>query len=84
MAITNPCGGSGERPTRTRRTPLSLGSRFGGKLYGCCPVEGCEARVTPSGKLAKHEVRSGEFMRGVQARAGEPYDPNANDPRHLS
>lgn len=83
MAITNPCPGTGQPPTRVYRTPLSLGSRFGGKPYGCCPEEGCEARVTPSGKLAKHEVRSGEFMRRQRMRDAEPVDPHANDPRHL-
>jgi hypothetical protein len=83
MAIENPCDGTGQAPTRTRRTPLSLGYKFGGKLYGCCPTEGCEARVTPSGKLAKHSVRSGEYMRNERARRNEPHDPHANDPRHL-
>jgi hypothetical protein len=83
-AIQNPCDGSGERPTRTRRTPLSLGSRFGGKLLGCCPIEGCEARVTANGRLAKHEVRAGEFARtmAMYAAEGRPRVDD-NDPRHL-
>jgi hypothetical protein len=84
MAITNPCAGSGQPPVRTYRTPLSLGSKFGGKLMGCCPIEGCETRVNPGGKLAKHEVRSGEFMRRQRMRDAQPYDPHANDPRHVS
>lgn len=83
MAIQNPCGGTGQEPTRVYRTPLSLGWKFGGKLYGCCPVEGCETRVNPNGKLAKHEVRAGEYMRRQRQRDAEPHDPHANDPRHL-
>lgn len=83
MAITNPCDGTGEPPTRVYRTPLSMGSKFGGRLMGCCPVEGCEARVTRNGQLAKHETRSGEYMRRQRQRDAEPHDPNANDPRHL-
>jgi hypothetical protein len=35
-------------------------------------VEGCDARVTPNGRLAKHEVRSGEFDRITRAHAAEP------------
>jgi hypothetical protein len=72
MAITNPCDGSGQHPTRRRVTPRDLGSKFGGKLRGQCPVEGCDARVTPNGRLAKHEVKSGEFDRIVRAHAAEP------------
>jgi hypothetical protein len=84
MAITNPCGGSGQEPTRTRRLPMSMGTKFGGRLMGCCPEEGCEAFVTRGGKLTKHEPRPGAFMRSVQSRAQERPDPNENDPRHWS
>jgi hypothetical protein len=63
MAIQNPCSGSGQEPVRIRVTSRDLGTKFGGRKMGCCPVEGCDARVTPSGKLAKHEVEPGEFMR---------------------
>lgn len=63
MAITNPCEGSGQHATRRRVTGRDLGPKFGGQLRGKCPVEGCDARVTQSGRLAKHEVRSGEFDR---------------------
>lgn len=63
MSIQNPCSGSGKYPTRRRVTPRDLGPKHGGKLRGCCPDEGCDARVTPNGRLAKHEVNSGAFAR---------------------
>jgi hypothetical protein len=84
MAIQNACGGTGQPPVRTYRTPMSMGARFGGKLRGMCPEEGCEAKVNPNGRLAKHEVNAGEFMRRQRMRDAEPHDPNANSPHHWS
>lgn len=85
---TNPCDGFMQRPTTTRRTSLDLGSKFGGMLLGCCPVEGCEAIVGRNGRLKKHNQRPGEFARNLAAsRAADAasrrrgVDPN--DPRHL-
>jgi hypothetical protein len=72
MAIHNPCGGTGEVPNRTRVTPRDLGTRFGGKRMGECPVEGCDVRVNPNGKLAKHEVRPGAFAKAWAAHLNEP------------
>jgi hypothetical protein len=83
MAIENPCAGSGQRPTQIRRLPLSVGSRFGGSAWGCCPEEGCRASVGKNGRLKKHVVEAGAFARYLQQLAAEPHDPNANDPRHL-
>lgn len=67
-AITNPCPGSGQEPTRIRVTSWDLGSKFGGRRMGCCPEEGCDARVTPSGKMSKHSPAPGAFARRVAMR----------------
>lgn len=84
MAIQNACTGTGKTPVRMHRLPMSLGTKFGGRLLGMCPEEGCEARVNPNGKMAKHEVRAGEYMRRQASRDAEPNDPDENSPHHWS
>jgi hypothetical protein len=85
----NPCSGFNKEPTRTYRTSLDIGSRFGGRLIGCCPDEGCAASVGKNGRLKKHETRSGEFARRLKAKqesdaASRARGIDPNDPRHLS
>jgi hypothetical protein len=65
MAITNACPGTGKAPTRRRVTPRDLGSKYGGRTMGCCPDEGCDVLVLKNGKLAKHEIDSGSFLRAI-------------------
>jgi hypothetical protein len=79
----NPCSGFNKEPTRTYRTSLDIGSRFG------CPDEGCAASVGKNGRLKKHETRSGEFARRLKAKqesdaASRARGIDPNDPRHLS
>lgn len=69
-AIQNPCPGTGQFPTRRRITSRDLGTKFGGRKMGCCPVEGCDARVLASGRLAKHTVDPGGFQKIVKLHGG--------------
>lgn len=69
-AIQNPCPGTGQFPTRRRITSRDLGTKFGGRKMGCCPVEGCDVRLTSGGRLTKHEAKPGAFQKIIDMHVG--------------